>query len=142
MSLTTVDDNEYVYNTMSVTHRERKPIMSNTSKNIKTYKLVEIPINNGNSTNLSCPIKQHQTFIIGEKYKIITRVLEKIYICKAYIDIEETSNQCLDVVIMKQIGGPYNYGWPLSESDCEFLKIKYEKDLLVFPATYDFKRAI
>ena len=129
---------------MALTHVKRseytRPV-AETVKNIKTYKLVEIPINSGNSTGLSCPLQPHQTFLIGGKYKIITRVLEKLYECKAYIDVvEENPNECLDVVIMKQIDGPYNNGWPLSKADCEFLKINYESGLLVFPATYDFKR--
>ena len=129
MPIAIVKDNEYIN-------------VANTIKNIKTYKLVEIPVNGGNSINLSCPIQAHQIFTIGGKYKIITRVLEKLYECKAYIDIEETTNQCMDIVIMKQIGGPYNNGWALSESDCEHLKINYESGLLVFPATYDFKKVV
>lgn len=116
--------------------------MSETTKNIKTYKLIEIPINgNGNSTGLVCPRIQHQTFVVGDKYKIITRVLEKIYECKGYIDMpEENPNQCLDIVIMKQLSGPNHGTWPLSETDCEYLHIEYENGLLVFPATYDFKK--
>ena len=130
---------------MALTYKKRSEYIksvADTTKNIKTYKLVEIPINGGNSTGLSCPIAPHQTFVIGGKYKIITRVLEKLYECKAYIDVvEENPNECLDIVIMKQIAGPYNHGWPLSKADCEFLKINYESGLLVFPATYDFKIA-
>lgn len=130
MTLTYIKRSEYIKS------------VADTIKNIKTYKLVEIPINGGNSTGLTCPIEPHQTFIIGGKYKIITRVLEKLYECKAYIDVvEENPNECLDIVVMKQIAGPYNHGWPLSKADCEFLKINYESGLLVFPATYDFKIA-
>lgn len=127
MSVTTITDSEY--------------IMADTIKNIKTYKLVEIPLNGEPiSTNLSCPLQPHQVFNIGAHYKIVTKVFEKLFECKAYVDVaEETPDTCLDVVIMKQIAGPYNNGWPLTKSDCEFLNIKYEKDLLVFPATYDFK---
>lgn len=126
---------------MSVTYKERDITVSDTTKNIKTYRLVEIPINgNSISTQPACPLKPHQTFNIGAHYKIATRILEKIYECKAYIDvIEENPNECLDLVIMKQIAGPYTISWPLTESDCEFLHIDYENGLLVFPATYDFK---
>lgn len=128
---------------MSVTSKYRKTItVADTTKNIKTYKLIEIPLNGPEiSTSPVCPITPHQTFIIGGKYKIITRVLEKIYECKAYIDvIEENPTECLDIVIMKQIGGFVGTNWPLSETDCEFLHIEYEKNLLAFPATYDFKK--
>lgn len=118
--------------------------MADNSKNIKTYRLVEIPVNKtGISTGPLCPIKPHQVFVIGDKYKIITRVLEKLYVCKAYIDVvKELPGECLDIVVMKQIGGPTGAIWPLSESDCEFLHIEYENGLLAFPATYDFKRVI
>ena len=116
--------------------------MADNSKNIKTYRLVEIPVNGtGISASPLCPIKKHQVFNVGDHYKIVTRVLEKIYECKAYIDVvEENPNSCLDIVIMKQIAGPCGMTWALSESDCEFLHIKYENGLLVFPATYDFKK--
>lgn len=126
---------------MSITCKERAELnVSNTTKNIKTYKLVEIPVNKPSvPTGPVCPLQPHQIYNIGGKYKIITKFLEKLYECKAYIDVEETTQQCLDIVVMKQIGGPYNSGWPLSENDCEFLKIEYESGLLVFPATYDFK---
>ena len=117
--------------------------MSDTTKNIKTYKLIEIPLNgSGVSTGPVCPITPHQTFKVGDRYKIMSKVLEKIYECKAYIDvIEENPNECLDIVIMKPISGQISRGWPLTESDCEFLHIEYEKNLLVFPATYEFKKA-
>ena len=118
--------------------------MTDNSKNIKTYRLIEIPVNGtGISVSPLCPSKPHQVFVVGDKYKIITRVLEKLYVCKAYIDvIKENPNSCLDIVIMKQIAGPCGMTWPLSESDCEFLHIEYEHGLLAFPATYDFKRVV
>lgn len=118
--------------------------MADNSKNIKTYRLVEIPVNRtGISAGPLCPVKPHQVFVIGDKYKIITRVLEKLYVCKAYIDvIEDLPGECLDIVVMKQIGGTTGAIWPLSESDCEFLHIDYENGLLAFPATYDFKRVV
>ena len=114
--------------------------MENNTKNIKTYKLVEIPINsNGNSANVSVP--KHQTFVVGDKYKIITHLVDKIYECKAYIDVvEEVPDACLDLVVMKPISGYFNEGFELSETDCEFLKLEYEKHLLIFPATYNFKK--
>lgn len=124
---------------MSITYKDRR-LITNVNNNIKTYKLVEITANAATSTGPVCPLKPHQTFNIGGKYKIITRVLEKLFVCKAYIDVlEENPNICLDVVIMKQIGGPGGTLWTLSESDCEFLHIEYENGLLVFPASYDFK---
>lgn len=125
---------------MSTTSKNREIIA--VSHNIKTYKLVEIPVNGPViSAGPVCPIKPHQIYDVGAKYKIVTRALEKLFECKAYIDvIEENPNECLDIVVMKQIGGPVYTVWPLSEKDCEFLNIKYEKGLLVFPAAYDFKK--
>lgn len=118
--------------------------MADNSKNIKTYRLVEIPVNGtGISAGPLCPIKPHQVFVIGDKYKIITRVLEKLYVCKAYIDVvEDLPGECLDIVVMKQISGTTGTIWPLSESDCEFLNIDFEHGLLAFPATYDFKHVL
>lgn len=126
---------------MSVTVKKRASV-SETTKNIKTYKLIEIPLNDsGVSVCPVCPIQPHQVFKVGDRYKIMSRVLEKIYECRAYIDvIEENPNECLDIVIMKPISGQISRGWTLSETDCEFLHIDYEKNLLVFPATYDFKK--
>jgi len=116
--------------------------ISAVSHNIKTYKLVEIPINGiGVSTSPACSIPPHQIYVIGAKYKIVSRVLEKLFECKAYIGvIEKNPNECLDIVVMKQLGDSTYSSWPLSEKDCEFLNIEYEKGLLVFPATYDFKK--
>ena len=111
----------------------------------RTYKLVEIPISSSAkqeiaSAALSCGMN-HDKFIIGELYKIVTKAIDKTYKCVAYIDVpEENPEERLDVVVMKQVAGPISMIWPLSEDDCEFLHINYEKGLLVFPASYNFKK--
>ena len=114
--------------------------MAVTSKGYRTYKLVEIPVNGQPiSTNLSCGLN-HQKFIIGNLYKISTKVIEREFKCVAYIDVtEENPEECLDIVVMKQTNGPLSMIWPLSEDECEFLHIEYQNGLLVFPATYNFK---
>lgn len=120
---------------MSSTMKERET----NRPSYTTYRLVEITSTKPEDVVVPV-VPQHQLFVIGKTYKITSKVLEKTFLCKAYIDVvEENDSECLDVVVMKQLSGPFTDIWSLTEADCEYLHIDYEQGLLVFPATYKFE---
>lgn len=69
-------------------------------------------------------------FIVGQTYYLKSNKIKREYILKKFIyTINET---VVNIVIMKQIAGPFNAIYTLNQYDCRRYHIKYEEGLQVF----------